>query len=47
MQLRQSLAGVWLGQYPELVRMEIRSAGIVFQWKKLDHRNWENSIFVP
>ena len=31
MQLRQSLVGVWLSQYHVLVKMEIRSAAIVFQ----------------
>ena len=30
-QLRQSLVGVWLRQYPVLVKMEIKSAAIVFQ----------------
>ena len=39
-QLRQSLVGVSLGQYPVLVKIQMRSAAIVFQWKTLDQRIW-------
>ena len=46
MQLRDSLVGVLLGQYPVLVKIQMRSAAIVFQWKMLDHRIWENTSFV-